>query len=1053
LEVLPALNIRQQIALILILPIFGIGVYGIHDSFQWFISIRSALNFDKIIDIANLVNDTIHELQLERGLTVAKGSQGSQELQYAMERLEVQREKTSSTIMALLSVVGRAKQSVLFSDNFTSKYDFIVGLPAAVTSLRDLTDDTRIDHTTVFDNYSTIIADLLSLSSVGRSHALDAQSALDLSALFFTAEIKETLSRYRGMGVNVFWDRDSSDAKRRDVLTLARKGEDAISGLETFAIHQGIKPLTSELTSPRFKDLSASISLMTDRLNKDTGSVKADEWLKATSERIALLRDIETVLENDLRSHAKVLIKDNLISIILDFTVMGILITSAVVIALRQSLSLSKSLTAISRDMLALASGRLDYNIATSNHPNEIGEITRSIAKFRETLVHNAELFQVNEYVAERYKNSTEILNAAIDAIGEGFVIYDDHDRLLMCNERYREIYAESADLLQPGMTFAEIIRIGAERGQYAEAEGRVEEWVKERLDAHRRGGRRIIQKLGNGRYIRIEERITPKNYIVGIRVDVTDLQLALLEAETANQFKSHFLANMSHELRTPMNGILGMAHLALSRDLPRDVRDHIETIEQSTKRLLGVVNDILDFSKIQAGGLSFEAEAFDIRTLIKDQLALVNHAAHAKGINLAADIDDDIPPVLIGDQFRVGQIVMNYLGNAIKFTDTGSVTVTVSQASSGDDDVTLTVSVSDTGIGMSEEQKAKLFSPFVQAESSISRRYGGTGLGLSICKELAELMGGYVSVESTLGKGSTFRFTVQLGRSATGSVKYEESRPKHSGAKNAQNYEILRGTRLLLVEDNEVNQKVALGILGAGGISVDIAGNGAEAISKIQENNFEIILMDMQMPVMDGLTATRKIRELEKYADLPIIAMTANAMAEHRNQCIDAGMNDFISKPFNPADLFQTIWKWVTGESDAEMFGTLDLDHSDIQLPGQIPGLDIRAGLRRVAGMKGLYLNTLRSFAEQQADAVSRIRVALSEGDIKRAERDAHTLKGLVGIIGAYDVQKHAEIIEVALSNQDAEAGLVLLGGLDATLGPLVTAIEKWLNHNKLYN
>jgi CheY-like chemotaxis protein len=313
--------------------------------------------------------------------------------------------------------------------------------------------------------------------------------------------------------------------------------------------------------------------------------------------------------------------------------------------------------------------------------------------------------------------------------------------------------------------------------------------------------------------------------------------------------------------------------------------------------------------------------------------------------------------------------------------------------------------------------------------------------------------MGGYVSVESTLGKGSTFRFTVQLGRSATGSVKYEESRPKHSGAKNAQNYEILRGTRLLLVEDNEVNQKVALGILGAGGISVDIAGNGAEAISKIQENNFEIILMDMQMPVMDGLTATRKIRELEKYADLPIIAMTANAMAEHRNQCIDAGMNDFISKPFNPADLFQTIWKWVTGESDAEMFGTLDLDHSDIQLPGQIPGLDIRAGLRRVAGMKGLYLNTLRSFAEQQADAVSRIRVALSEGDIKRAERDAHTLKGLVGIIGAYDVQKHAEIIEVALSNQDAEAGLVLLGGLDATLGPLVTAIEKWLNYNKLYN
>ena len=1036
---LSGLKIKQQIALILILPIFGIAVYAIHDSLQRISSIRSTLKFEKFIDISNLVNDTIHELQLERGLTV---STGSQNFHNTKARLEDQREKTSSTIKALQSAVDRSKQSLLFTDDLSSNYAFIDGLSAAVGTLRDLSEDSRIDHTTAFANYTNIISGLMSLSSIGRTHAADAQSALDLSALFLIADVTETLGRSRGTGVNAFWGKGSSEERRRDALTLARTGEDAILMLEAFARNQGIAPLASQMKSSEFKNLSATINQMTDRLNNDTGSVKVDEWFKATSERIALLRDVETILETDLRSHAGTLIKDNFISIILDLTVMGILITTAVLIALRQSLSLSKSLAAISSDMQALASGKLDQNITVSNHPNEIGEITRNIEKFRETLILNAELFQVNEYVAEKHKNATEILNAAIDAIGEGFVIYDDQDRLLMCNEKYREIYAESADLFQAGTTFEEIIRTGAERGQYAEAEGRIDEWVQERLDAHRRGGKRIIQKLGNGKYIRIEERTTPQNYIVGVRVDVTDLQLARLDAEKANQFKSHFLANMSHELRTPMNGILGMAHLALSQDLPKDVHNYIETIEQSTKRLLGVVNGILDFSKIQAGGLSIETEPFDIRTLIQDQLALVNHAADAKGINLAVEFDNDIPPILIGDPFRVGQIVMNYLGNAIKFTDMGSVVVKVSQASAGDDDLALTVSVSDTGIGLSDEQKAMLFSPFVQAESSISRRYGGTGLGLSICKKLAELMGGYVSVESTLGKGSSFHFTVNLRRSATGGGKHEENRPKRSGAKSAQNYEILRGTRLLLVEDNDVNQKVALGILGAGGISVDIAGNGAEAISKIEVNDYEIILMDLQMPVMDGLTATRKIREHEKYADLPIIAMTANAMAEHRSQCIDAGMNDFISKPFNPADLFRTIWKWVTGESDAEMFGALNFDDGDIQLPGQIPGLDIRAGLRRVAGMKGLYLNTLRSFAEQQGDSVSRIRVALSEGDVKRAERDAHTLKGLAGIIDAYDVQKHAEYVEAAFSNSDVEAGLALLDKLDAALAPLIGSI-----------
>lgn len=524
---------------------------------------------------------------------------------------------------------------------------------------------------------------------------------------------------------------------------------------------------------------------------------------------------------------------------------------------------------------------------------------------------------------------------------------------------------------------------------------------------------KRLAQELDRHRH-HLEELVASRT---------AELESARALADAANHAKSAFLANMSHEIRTPMNAIIGLTYLLRHNEPTPEQSERLDKIDSAAQHLLSLINDILDLSKIEAGRLELEQTDFALEAVLDHITSLIAEQSKAKGLTVKVD-RDSVPLWLRGDPTRLRQAMLNYAGNAVKFTDHGQILLRAKLLEENGDDLLVRFEVQDSGIGIDQRHLPMLFETFSQADVSMTRKYGGTGLGLAITRRLARMMGGDAGVDSVLGQGSTFWFTARLrrGHGVMPGLKSRKSNDIESVLRRSY-----AGSRILLAEDNPINREVALELLHAVGLSVDTAKNGLVVIDKLRQNRYDLILMDMQMPEMDGLATARAIRAQLCYAPMPILAMTANAFSEDRRLCLEAGMNDFIAKPVNPHILYTTLLHWLSRPksnlvASDKPVQTVSAQPPELKIPDwlkAIPGLEAGQGLAAVRGDIAQYRRLLNIFADAHCDDMKQMQKLVSDNNLEQARHLSHNLKGVAATLGARDVSELSSRLDLALRQQ----------------------------------
>ena len=733
------------------------------------------------------------------------------------------------------------------------------------------------------------------------------------------------------------------------------------------------------------------------------------------------------------------------------------------------------------------------------------------------------------------------LLLAALEALPDGFVLFDADDRIALYNERYRELYRDSADLMAIGTSYEHGLREGVRRGQYPEALGREEAWIAERLRQHRDPQGPIEQRTAGGRWVRILERRTPTGETVGLRVDITEikereealqrseerlraimdatpdcifcvdgtgravdvnqavetvfgyrradiigrrpvdiviperfrpalevglrryveagevpdgkarhemravradgseffcevtiaaarssgrhmivaclrdvttrkqreyeLRQAKESAEIADRAKSDFIARMSHEIRTPMNAVIGLSSLLVHTPLDAVQKQHVDMIEKSATHLLALINDILDFSRLDAGRSDLEVRPLDVQDLVQGAVAVVRSLPGAAGLGIISKLAPDVPPRLEGDARRLNQILLNLLGNAVKFTDSGAVTLSCGLVERRAGSVRLRFAVEDTGIGISPEMRTRLFLPFEQGAEAAVRQAGGTGLGLAICRQLVESMGGAIGVESTPGAGSTFWFELDFDVAAT-----------DVAATALPGIRLHRQLAVLVAEDVPSHQILVRALLEKMGHRVEIVADGSAALAAAKTGRFDLVMMNARMPLMDGLAASRAIRALEgPTAAVPIIALTAFGQPEDKALALAAGADDCLAKPIRPLELAAVIER-MSGRT-MPVLPAVEEDMDRVALEE----------LRQSVGEEA-FARLLLRFRQDADESLGELEAAAQACDPARLRKAAHRLAGLFGQFGATGAAEDAAAVELASDDDIARHVTVLL-------------------------
>ena len=616
----------------------------------------------------------------------------------------------------------------------------------------------------------------------------------------------------------------------------------------------------------------------------------------------------------------------------------------------------------------------------------------------------------------------------AIEALQDGFCLFDPDDRIVLFNSEYAAFYEALGAPIRIGQTFEDLTRVVMDRGLIAEAVGREDLFCSDAVDRHKNPDRPSELRLVDGRWFRIQETRTADGGIVRFRADITEvkarqkeLEEARRQAEAATAAKSSFLANMSHEIRTPLNGIVGFGRLLAATPVSGDQADYLKRILQSSEQLHSIVNDILDFSKIESGHMRLENVPFDLMETVRRVIDMADPKIHDKRIALRLIADPGVPTHVTGDPLRVAQILGNLCSNAVKFTEQGEVTVRLRSEPAQAGRAVFHFSVADTGIGMSREQLARIFQPFTQADASTTRRFGGTGLGLSICRHLTGLMDGEIWAESKEGAGSVFHFRILLD------IANHSAGPQRDNAGGGDNpagdEAAIRGMRVLLVEDNEINQDLAVAVLRQFGAVVAIANNGRRAVERIVADGaaaFDAVLMDVQMPEMDGLTATRLLRALPACRDLPIIAMTAHVMQADVGMCLAAGMSDHLGKPLDHIEVCSVLARWRKRPGGTAR--RREASAPETQGPA-VPAVSLVQALAELLPNEAAAGRILHEFARSQPATVSELGRAVANGDWANARRLAHQVKGMTANLRMRELAAAAGGLEALLDRSDPSA------------------------------